>query len=245
MANAQVIHHVDCQPPVRVTSDAAIAGRDATRLKICCISPMVAGADPAGGARSTAMRNKVAGMAPPERERDDALSSTAMPTGTAQQLLPLAARSGLVSGAQSRPEAADATIACAVSNTPASSPASSPRAWPADPSGSPMSGTSTSRSGARTSAARTGRTGVRSPDGLRGAAGTHPGCSRPGRNAPSAGPRRPSCRAPRCWTANSASKALGDVGGARSVARAPDCQQSHGFTTFSDGRGGDGKRQPG
>ena len=87
MANAQVIHHVDCQPPERVTSHAAIAGSAALpALKICCISPMVAGADPAGGARSTAMRNRVAGIAPPNSENAlTHVTSKAMPAGSEAQ----------------------------------------------------------------------------------------------------------------------------------------------------------------
>jgi hypothetical protein len=65
----QVIHHVDCQPPVRVTSHAARAGpATLPALNSCCISPIAAGGEPAGGARSTAMRNRVAGIAAPESE---------------------------------------------------------------------------------------------------------------------------------------------------------------------------------
>jgi len=86
-ANVQVIHHVDCQPPVRVTSHAAIAGpATLPALNSCCISPMAAGGEPAGGARSTAMRNRVAGIAAPENENAATQTTCRMspPGSTAQ-----------------------------------------------------------------------------------------------------------------------------------------------------------------
>ena len=321
MANAQVIHHVDCQPPVRVTSHAAIAGPTTLpALKICCISPMVAGADPAGGARSTAMRNRVAGMAPrQERERADARDLEGDASGQRPQHAVdqsrhdqrLVLRGAVQAGGRRRHDRVrrlehpgqlagqfTRSLACRPKrvsderhvDVPLGRGAGKQRRRPG-PDGPGFE----ARMGfaellvliqdvhelAEMSlppvAARAflpcSHTRLVSEQHLEGAERVQldqlkadqaaRGQRQPRQGSLSFLPGRRFEHQDRPWSAgrvHSRGKPVavqlpqgahllagmtGDVGGARSVARAPDCQQSHGFTTFSDGRGAYGKQQPG